>query len=189
MIPWKSSRPDHVVRRNTKKLESGAPFLSARRCEGNDESVLKLCANCPWKVFQGKNIILNSRWISKGKENLTSIGRIRTTKGGEKGKKGRDKVFLLHQLFNFAIPCLVILNRVTSDELSIREPFELVCQRHIKWNKHTSSSLLLILCRMSHRFDRMKYFYIHKTIQLLQIFPRRYIFISRSTLLFYSKNG
>lgn len=127
MIPWKSSRPDHVVRRNTKKLESGAPFLSARRCEGNDESVLKLCANCPWKVFQGKNIILNSRWISKGKENLTSIGRIRTTKGGEKGKKGRDKVFLLHQLFNFAIPCLVILNRVTSDELSIREPFELVC--------------------------------------------------------------
>lgn len=123
MIPWKSSRPDHVVRRNTKKLESGAPFLSARRCEGNDESVLKLCANCPWKVFQGKNIILNSRWISKGKENLTSIGRIRTTKGGEKGKKGRNKVFLLHQLFNFAIPCLVILNRVTSDELSIREPF------------------------------------------------------------------
>lgn len=128
MIPWKSSRPDHVVRWNTKKLESGAPFLSARRCEGNDESVLKLCANCPWKVFQGKNIILNSRWISKGKENLTSIGRIRTTKeGGEKGKKGRNKVFFLHQLFNFAIPCLVILNRVTSDELSIREPFELVC--------------------------------------------------------------
>lgn len=42
-------------------------------------------------------------------------------------KKERDKVFLLHQLFNFAIPCLVILNRVTSDELSIREPFELVC--------------------------------------------------------------
>lgn len=38
-------------------------------------------------------------------------------------KKERDKVFLLHQLFNFAIPCLVILNRVTSDELSIREPF------------------------------------------------------------------
>lgn len=80
---------------------------------------------------------------SKRKENLT-LDRRNNDKRRRK-KKREDKVFLLHELFNFAIPCLVILNCVTSDELSIhsrtfwtRLAFATTFSKRnrLKWNKH-----------------------------------------------------
>lgn len=118
---------------------------------------------------------------SKRKENLT-LDRRNNDKRRRK-KKREDKVFLLHELFNFAIPCLVILNCVTSDELSIhsrtfwtRLAFATTFSKRnrLKWNKH-------VFPFVEYFIDRAKYarnIFIHrdKTMQLLQIFPRRYIF-------------
>lgn len=84
---------------------------------------LKLRAKFLWKVFEGEifayeNIIFNTRSIQKkGKFNFD-----RTNNNKRRGKRRRKKKKIKYfPCMNFQL-CIVILNCVTSDELSIREP-------------------------------------------------------------------